>query len=101
MPLRVRALKQIAVILGMAPRKALALAALGELLAGVRARRFEEPIRCGGTAEIDRDQRLGDEVRHALDDVALGELRTRRDRDGRLERETSGHDREAPQEHTL
>ena len=55
-PLRVRAFEEITVILGMAPRAALDLAALGELLAGVGARRFEQPIRRDGAAEIDRDQ---------------------------------------------
>ena len=55
-PLSVSALKEIAVVLGVAPPEALDLTALGELLPGVCARRLEQAIPRDGAADIDRDE---------------------------------------------
>ena len=101
LPFRLGALEQIPVILGMAPREPLELAALDEFLACVRARRLEEPIGHDRPADVRRHQRLGDQVRHALDDVRGGDLEARSDRGGRVEREAPGEDRQAPQDHPL
>src|SRR5439155_3048295 len=101
LPLRLRAFEQIALILGVASPEALELAALEELFAGVRARRLEQPIRRGSAAEVGRNERLGHEVRHALDDVRARELRARRDRGGGVEREASREHRQPPQDDAL
>ena len=50
------------------------LAVLGEFLARIGTRRFEQPIVDRGAPEICCDERLSDEVCHTVDDIRRGDL---------------------------
>jgi hypothetical protein len=94
-------LEQVPIVLGVAPRHLVELAALGELLERVGARRLEQPVSRDRAPALDDHERLPGQVGHGVHDSRAREVGVRRDGTGRIQQEATREDGEPMEDGTL
>ena len=91
----------VAQIAQMAARNQIALVRIFELLGGIGARRFEQPVAHRVTLRLGQHQRLIDQRRQHVEDVELVKALITSDRNCPLKREAADEDPQPPEEHAL
>jgi hypothetical protein len=96
-----RLLQQLAIVLGATAGNAALLAALRQLPERIGARRLEESVAVSGIPDIDRHQRLSDEIGDVINRAGRVDRVVRHDDARAVEREAAGKDRETTEHRAL